>query len=363
MRMFKFATSVFVSAMLASSTSYADVSVNVEPGVAVPLTKPQTERFNPGGAVSVKALFSLSPNLDIGPVVSAVALPSTISGIETGVGWGAGGGLRLKRSYDNDSAGVLGMAPWVDGDLQYIRTGPLNRAALSFAAGVAVPTSDARNLWLGPFVRYQDIIQGVRTGFDNTDAHILIVGLSAEFGTSHRKVDNSMQDSDNDGTPDVTDRCPYVPGPKDNFGCPVVVEVPTPKPVRPRPEKPVVVPQKFELTQRIPFEWDSALLGGEAEWALEEVVSKLLENVDYNVKIEGHASSEGQVEHNNVLSQKRADAVLNFLVTHGVSRDRLTATGFGSSVPVADNRTEVGREQNRRVEFVVVITVVAVESK
>ena len=77
----------------------------------------------------------------------------------------------------------------------------------------------------------------------------------------------------------------------------------------------------------------------------------MLADVSYHVNISGHASSEGQVEHNNKLAQKRADSVTEFLVASGIDRSRMTATGFGSRVPVADNATEDGRVVNRRVEF------------
>ena len=62
----------------------------------------------------------------------------------------------------------------------------------------------------------------------------------------------------------------------------------------------------------------------------------------------------GTAENNVVLSQARAQAVVNFLTTKGIAEDRLTALGFGASKPIASNQQEAGRLQNRRVEFVVV---------
>ena len=86
---------------------------------------------------------------------------------------------------------------------------------------------------------------------------------------------------------------------------------------------------------------------------LDRIVSQVLANVDFNVRIEGHASSEGQTEHNQKLSENRAHAVMRYLVRHGVDEKRLSAVGFGSTVPVSDNDTVEGREANRRVEFTV----------
>ena len=57
--------------------------------------------------------------------------------------------------------------------------------------------------------------------------------------------------------------------------------------------------------------------------------------------------------YNFELSQRRAEAVRDFLVTHGVSPDRITARGYGESYPIASNDTTAGRQQNRRVEVVV----------
>jgi outer membrane protein OmpA-like peptidoglycan-associated protein len=80
------------------------------------------------------------------------------------------------------------------------------------------------------------------------------------------------------------------------------------------------------------------------------------DNKGFRVKIEGHADSSGRDDHNQALSEKRAQAVMDYLVAHGVSKDRLVATGFSSSVPTGTNETVGGRESNRRVEFVVQFT-------
>ena len=71
------------------------------------------------------------------------------------------------------------------------------------------------------------------------------------------------------------------------------------------------------------------------------------------MQVEGHASSEGADDHNQTLSEKRAEAVLDYLVAHGIGKERLVSTGFASLVPVDTNATIAGRENNRRVEFVV----------
>jgi OOP family OmpA-OmpF porin len=69
------------------------------------------------------------------------------------------------------------------------------------------------------------------------------------------------------------------------------------------------------------------------------------------VIVEGHTDSVGSDAYNKKLSLRRADAVRQYLVKHGIPADRITAEGFGESSPVASNDTEDGRAQNRRVEL------------
>lgn len=72
------------------------------------------------------------------------------------------------------------------------------------------------------------------------------------------------------------------------------------------------------------------------------------------IDIYGHTDSTGSDSYNQALSQRRANAVLSYLTTQGVNQQRMVATGFGESRPIADNSTEAGRAQNRRVEIQIV---------
>jgi outer membrane protein OmpA-like peptidoglycan-associated protein len=69
------------------------------------------------------------------------------------------------------------------------------------------------------------------------------------------------------------------------------------------------------------------------------------------IEIRGHTDNVGSEESNHTLSHKRAQAVLEELAKNGVSRDRMTAMGFGETQPIADNATKEGRAKNRRVVF------------
>jgi len=92
---------------------------------------------------------------------------------------------------------------------------------------------------------------------------------------------------------------------------------------------------------------------GESQAIMDEVASIMGQYPEMNVKIQGHTDSQGGEEANAALSAKRAGAVMQYLIDKGVSPTRLSASGFGESMPIADNKTAAGRAENRRVEFIV----------
>ena len=100
------------------------------------------------------------------------------------------------------------------------------------------------------------------------------------------------------------------------------------------------------------FDTDSARLRAESLPTLDEVVRLLVSEPSWSVLIEGHTDSTSTAAHNQRLSEQRARSVLDYLAGKGVAVSRLSAAGFGQSRPVADNATELGRAQNRRVELV-----------
>jgi outer membrane protein OmpA-like peptidoglycan-associated protein/opacity protein-like surface antigen len=101
------------------------------------------------------------------------------------------------------------------------------------------------------------------------------------------------------------------------------------------------------------FAVGKADLTDEAKENLLEVSKTLAEYPDAEVEIEGHTDSTGSAKLNQDLSERRATNVMNFLVELGVEQKRLSAVGYGKDRPIADNKTEEGRAQNRRVELVV----------
>ena len=80
-------------------------------------------------------------------------------------------------------------------------------------------------------------------------------------------------------------------------------------------------------------------------------LAKLIIDDDYVVSLRGHADSIGQFKPNWVLSEKRAVEVKDYLVAKGVKKDRIVTVPFGSTIPIASNKTAEGRQKNRRVEI------------
>lgn len=86
---------------------------------------------------------------------------------------------------------------------------------------------------------------------------------------------------------------------------------------------------------------------------LDRLVSFLDQNPDRKVEIEGHTDNVGSDDYNQDLSQRRADSVRSFLMQQGIGSERIAAFGKGEQRPVADNASEGGRQQNRRVEVII----------
>ncbi|MFT4045844.1 MAG: OmpA family protein [Solimonas sp.] len=99
------------------------------------------------------------------------------------------------------------------------------------------------------------------------------------------------------------------------------------------------------------FEFNQSRLTLNAKTLLDQVVDELNRHPDIKVEVGGHTDAKGSDAYNDRLSAQRADAVKAYLTAQGIAAERLTTHGYGESVPVADNTTEDGRAQNRRVEL------------
>ncbi len=110
---------------------------------------------------------------------------------------------------------------------------------------------------------------------------------------------------------------------------------------------------KITFDSGILFEVSSSELQFEAKKNVEKLSEILLKYPDTNILIEGHTDATGSYDFNMDLSEKRAESVANYSVTHGVEIQRINVVGHGPDIPVATNETNAGRQLNRRVEIAV----------
>jgi len=131
---------------------------------------------------------------------------------------------------------------------------------------------------------------------------------------------------------------------------------PEPEPEPEPPKRVVVENNKIVINEKIQFDFNKATIRPESDSLMQEIIGVIKDNAHIKkIAIEGHTSSEGTDKHNLKLSDQRAKAVMDYLVTKGaLPKEMFTAKGFGESRLIADESTEEGREKNRRVEFNIV---------
>ncbi len=216
-------------------------------------------------------------------------------------------------------------------------------------AGLGVNYEMSDNFMLRGDVRYrynnnQDHVQAGTTEFDDMTVNVGFVipfgakptyVAQAETPTAYTPVaatpDCSTLDDDQDGINNCGDRCLGTPegSTVDNVGCPVKL-----------------------ILKGQHFNYDSAELTLNARELLDGVAESLANYPQKNdIEVQGHTSSEGSNAYNMRLSQRRAVSVVEYLIAKGVS-NRLSATGFGEDHPIADNDTDAGKSENRRVELI-----------
>jgi OmpA-OmpF porin, OOP family len=145
------------------------------------------------------------------------------------------------------------------------------------------------------------------------------------------------KDIDGDGVTDADDDCPRTPGPKEYKGCPKLNSVDEAK--------------RRKAFQNLLFETGKAIIKNSSYVSLNGLAEVLNNNPSANLVLEGHTDNVGDDAANMTLSDNRATAVKDYLVSQGINGDRITAEGFGETRPVADNATAAGKQKNRRVEM------------
>jgi OOP family OmpA-OmpF porin len=163
---------------------------------------------------------------------------------------------------------------------------------------------------------------------DAMDRCPTVAGISAFDG---------CPDTDKDGIEDSKDKCPKTYGPISNGGCPVIEAA----------DREVLT---FAM-KAVQFQLGKATLTNESFSVLNQIVSIMNKYPDYKLSIDGHTDNTGAAEVNRKLSENRAKACRDYLMTKGIPESRMSYQGFGPTRPIADNSTYSGRTLNRRVEF------------
>jgi OOP family OmpA-OmpF porin len=150
-----------------------------------------------------------------------------------------------------------------------------------------------------------------------------------------------IRDKDGDGVLDDVDKCPDEPETKNGFqdadGCP--------------DELPKEVAKFAGVIKGIQFDFGKATIRKESNKTLDEAVKVLTQYPELRIMVSGHTDNVGEAQKNIELSQQRADAVKDYMVGKGIDASRVETRGAGPNEPVADNATDKGRQENRRIEF------------
>jgi peptidoglycan-associated lipoprotein len=143
-------------------------------------------------------------------------------------------------------------------------------------------------------------------------------------------------------------------------GCKKKVEtgpgpIDTPPPVEEAPKKEVPAPiaEMAKNFNRVFFDFDSATLNADGKSALDANAAIMKEYGDIKLEVQGHADERGTTDYNIALGQKRADAVVRYLLAGGVSSSRVKSVSYGEERPLDGRTAETAWTQNRRAEFVI----------
>ncbi|WKZ11848.1 MAG: OmpA family protein [Gammaproteobacteria bacterium] len=256
----------------------------------------------------------------------------------------------LELNFDGFSGALLGYIPIPTDEVSvYLKAGLYSFDGELSRNGTVTSTSSEEGVMAGAgaIIHIAERL-GMRADLDWFDAEVgdlwsANLGLEYSFG-GEKKAEPVVAaaappppppppppapapDADGDGVPDAADRCPNTPAGDrvDARGC------------------------SCDVTRQLQFAFGSAELTEADKVMLDEVAGNLIALGFVSGTIEGHTDSVGSEAFNQRLSEQRAEAVADYLGNRGIARGRLRVVGFGLSQPVADNATEEGRAENRRV--------------
>ncbi len=272
--------------------------------------------------------------------------------------WRVLAGLRFRKELDKAAAGPL-LASVIDSDGD----------GLDDSVDPCPQAAENRNSFQDDDGCPDEIPDSDGDGLD--DLKDLCPSVPEDF--DRFEDDNGCPDPDNDGDGfvDLEDLCPDVSGVAAMKGCPdpdrdgdtVVDRLDNCPDEAGNPEfngcnkrqLVALIDDKLDILDVVYFQTNKATILSRSFGLLDNVAEVLADHSELQmIRVEGHTDSQGNDDKNKALSQRRAEAVVAYLVSKGVPADRLQAAGFGEEQPIADNTTKEGRAANRRVEFKIV---------
>jgi outer membrane protein OmpA-like peptidoglycan-associated protein len=344
-----FRAGIDVGVLLRKETEYRNISAGSELLAGIGLGY----RFD-GGRGPVELMLDLRSAVGLVETDSEEVALEGLLGVEVDVTpeWKlhAGGGLGLLEGFGVPTGRALLGVRWEpspnDPDHDGVRSQERNDAATSAEkneTSTDEPAQDADDSSAASVDAVDDAAReaAIRGGYDACpDLPEDYDGIEDEDGCPEG-------DRDRDGVLDYLDRCPdeaeTINGFEDDDGC-----------KDEGPAQIIIEEGRITILETIRFEPNSSKLERSSSGILDQITLTMRKN-DHIKRIEigGHTDSTGSRELNMRLSRERARAVRQYLITRGISPARLSARGYGPDSPIADNASDAGRTQNRRVEFLV----------
>lgn len=275
---------------------------------------------------------------------------------------GANVGVMLRPEVEH--ATNLGHALLVGGSVGYrtahdkIRVGLEANSDIALVTNTPSAASNAVEAYAVGSVRFLDGLHasvGVGPGFTNTSGTPSVRAIARiGWARNAQKPVRPSPSVEDDVTPSIHDEASDDDRVADASPDTKDVEEQTPEPPATPPVDAEPTAQALtDIPTTIRFEYDGTVLAPGSDAALQTVARQLREHPETRISIEGHCDDRGTDALNDALSVRRAEVVQRALVRRGVPNAQLEVVGHGKRRPIADNTTDDGRAQNRRVEFVV----------